>query len=126
MSKDLEEWSETEKKNTKIASDMMAKYYFDSDEEENIELKTKTVLRITIGAEYGFIVPTLVAVDKCQFTRNGKRIPGTTCYIVSIGEDTLNENEMAYRDLTEALHRLNLELDWLRQRAEFEKKETRS
>ena len=117
--KDLEEWSDKERQHTKEASDIFATYYFDHDDRDFIDLETKTVLRFFIGAEYGFILPTLVQVDKCHFTRNGKRIPGTNCYIASIGEENLSENACAYRDLTEVLHRLNLELDYMRQKAEY-------
>ena len=142
MSKDLKSWSDAEEKRTKDISDMLVRldnagdgdfqqfYEPDSDNAE-------TVYKTTVGEEYGFRNGTEIEIYKEYYVyasnwdendrrvKKGKKVPGTVHYTVSVDGDYLDDNHLGYKTLKDAQHDLALNLDWYKQREDWNKKKRR-
>ena len=118
----IDEWNDNEKEHTALATDIMNTCY-EEDYEEEYKIDVDVVLNISLGREYGYTHHSVEAyVCKVHFyNADGSLVNEKPIYTLEIEEEPIYADELAYLTLDEALHRLYIKLDYMKQRAEYDR-----
>lgn len=139
-SADLKEWSAAEEKRTQETSKMVNRYLYAAEEGEGrgnfgefYDTDSEDVFTQELGEAYGTRSNVEATISKAYFTyaqghdenwkrvTKGKRVAGSTYYSADIDGMVLDENVGGYKTFADAKHALDLELDYMKQRASWYK-----